>query len=154
MLQDYSKDKKYAELRHLGILLYGTTRRFENNKLTLDHYNNVREVAQNVHSEQQDIQAKSRGISDEQINDLAKSSEIPQDDVRAIADWTVQMLKEDLTKRGAKCSSDAKQIKLLNMMIHALTLERQSTGRQFRSSGDMSIDPRSSGAMSVDPSMF
>ena len=45
MLQDYSKDKKYAELRHLGILLYGTTRRFENNKLTLDHYNNVREVA-------------------------------------------------------------------------------------------------------------
>ena len=154
MLRDDSKNRKDEDLRHLGKLFYGPTCRFENNKLTLDHYNNVREVAQNVHSEQQDIQAKSRGISDEQINDLAKSSEIPQDDVRAIADWTVQMLKEDLTKRGAKCSSDAKQIKLLNMMIHALTLERQSTGRQFRSSGDMIIDPRSSGAMSVDSSMF
>ena len=90
MLRDYSKKRKDEDLRHLGKLLYGPTCRFENNKLTLDHYNNVREVAQNVHSEQQDIQAKSRGISDEQINDLAKSSEIPEDDVRAIADWTVK----------------------------------------------------------------
>ena len=40
--------------------------------------------------------------------DLSKSSAIPIDDVRAIADWTVQMLKEELTKRGATCSSDTK----------------------------------------------
>ena len=42
--------------------------------------------------------------------DLSQSSAIPIDDVRAIADWTVQMLKEELTKRGATCSSDAKNI--------------------------------------------
>ena len=29
--------------------------------------------------------------------DLSKSSAIPIDDVRAIADWTVQVLKEELT---------------------------------------------------------
>ena len=95
-----------------------------------------------------------KGISDEQINSLAKSSAIPIDDVTTIADWTVQMLKEELTKRGATCSSDAIKPKLLNMMIRALMLERQSTDRQCRSSGDMSVDPRSSGAMSVDPPMY
>ena len=95
-----------------------------------------------------------KGISDEQINSLAKSSAIPIDDVTTIADWTVQMLKEELTKRGATCSSNAIEPKLLNMMIQALRLERQSTDRQFRSSGDMRVDPRSSGAMSVDPSMY
>ena len=42
MLRDYSDDEIDAELRHLGILFYGTTRRFENNTLALDHYNNVR----------------------------------------------------------------------------------------------------------------
>ena len=86
--------------------------------------------------------------------DLSKSSAIPIDDVRAIADWTVQVLKEELTKRGATCSSDAKKHQLLNMLLHALMLERQSTGRQFRSSGDMSGDTRSSGAMSFDSSMY
>ena len=66
------------------------------------------------------------------------------------------MLKEELNKRGAQIPSDARKPKLLNMMIHSLILERQHTGRivQFRSSGDISVDPRSSGAMSVDPPMY
>ena len=68
MLRDYSDDEIDAELRHLGILFYGTTRRFENNTLILDQYNNVKEFDQNV---QQEIRAKSRGVSDEQINSLA-----------------------------------------------------------------------------------
>ena len=99
MLQDYSDDEIDAELRHLGILFYGTTRRFENNKLILEHYNNVRDFAQRVQSEQQDIfeqiRAKARGISDEQINSLAKSSSIPLNDIRAMAEWTVPMLKDE-----------------------------------------------------------
>ena len=45
MLRDYSKKRIDEDLRHLGKLFYGPTCRFENNKLTLDHYNNVREVA-------------------------------------------------------------------------------------------------------------
>ena len=45
MLRDDSKNRKDEDLRHLGKLFYGPTCRFENNKLTLDHYNNVREVA-------------------------------------------------------------------------------------------------------------
>jgi len=56
MLRDYSDDEKDAELRHLGILFYGTTRRFENNKMILDHYITVWEFAQRVHSEQQEIE--------------------------------------------------------------------------------------------------
>ena len=71
MLRDYSDDEIDADLRHLGILFYWTTRRFGNNKLILDHYNTVREFAHKVYSEQQDIRAISRGVSDEQINSLA-----------------------------------------------------------------------------------
>ena len=55
MLQDYSDDEIDAELRHLGILFYGTTRRFEKNKMMLEHYNNVIDFAQRVQLEQQDI---------------------------------------------------------------------------------------------------
>ena len=159
MLQDYSDDVINAELRHLGILFYGTTRRFEKNKMILEHYNNVRDFSQRVQSEQQEIfeqiRAKARGSSDEQINSLAKSSSIPIDDIRAMADWTVPKLKDELKKRGAQISSDTRQHKLLSMLVHALMLERQRAGRigrvgQTRSSGAMSVDPRSSGAMSVD----
>ena len=68
--------------------------------MILEHYNNVRDFAQRVQSEQQDIfeqiRAKARGISDEQINSLAKSSSIPIDDIRAMAEWTVPMLKDEL----------------------------------------------------------
>ena len=99
MLRDYSDDEIDAELRHLGILFYGTTRRFEKNKFILEHYDNVREFNRKV---QQEIRAKSRGISDTQINNPGKSSTMPINDVRAIADWTVPMLKDELTKRGAK----------------------------------------------------
>jgi hypothetical protein len=53
MLRDYSDDEIDAELRHLGILFYGTTCRFEKNKLILDHYNDVREFNQKVHAQQQ-----------------------------------------------------------------------------------------------------
>ena len=86
MLRDYSDDEIDAELRHLCLLFYGTTRRFEKHKLILDNYNNVRDFHQKV---QQEARAKSRGISDEQINNLANSSLIPIDDIRAMADWTV-----------------------------------------------------------------
>ena len=152
MLRDYSDDEIDAELRHLGILFYGTTRRFENNKMILEHYDNVREFDQKV---QQEARAKSRGISDEQINSLANSSLIPIDDIRAMADWTVPKLKDELKKRGAPISSDTRKPKLLSMLVHALMLERQRAGRigrvgRTRSSGAMSVDPRSSGAMSVD----
>ena len=72
-----------------------------------------------------------------------------------MADWTVPKLKDELKKRGAHIPSDTRRLKLLSMLIHALMLERQKTGRlaRIRSSGDMSVDPRSSGAMSVDPPM-
>ena len=66
------------------------------------------------------------------------------------------MLKEELNKRGAQIPSDARKLKLFNMMIHSLIWERQQTGHivQFQSSGDIRVDPRSSGAMSVDPPMY
>ena len=66
------------------------------------------------------------------------------------------MLKEELNKRGAQIPYATRKPKLLIMMIHALILERQQTGRlaRIRSSGNMSVDPRSSGAMSVDPPMY
>ena len=107
MLRDYSDDEIDAELRHLGILFYGTTRRYEKNKLILDHCNRVWEFAQKVHSAQE-IRAKPRGISDEQLNSLAQSSSIPMDDIRAMADWTVPKLKEELKKRGAQIPSDTR----------------------------------------------
>ena len=109
MLRDYSDDEIDAELRHLGILFYGTTRMFDKNKLILDHYNDVREFAQNVHSERQETRAKSRGISHEQFNSLETSSAIPLDEIRSIADWTVPKLKKELKKRGAQIPSDARQ---------------------------------------------
>ena len=151
-IRDYSDEEIDAELRHLGILFYGTTRRFEKNKMILEHYDNVREFDQKV---QQEARAKSRGISDEQINSLANSSLIPIDDIRAMVDWTVPKLKDELKKRGAQISSDTRKPKLLSMLVHALMLERQRAGRigrvgRTRSSGAMSVDPRSSGAMSVD----
>ena len=123
--------------------------------MIFDHYNNVREFAQKVHAEQQETRAKSRGISDEQINSLAKSSSIPIDDIRAMAEWTVPMLKDELKNRGAQIPSDTRKLKLLSMLIHSLILERQQRGRsgRIRSSGAMSADPRSSEAMSVDPPM-
>ena len=37
MLQAYSDDEIDADLRHLGILFYGTTRRFENYKMIIEH---------------------------------------------------------------------------------------------------------------------
>ena len=80
--------------------------------MNLEHYNNVRDFAQRVQSEQQDIfeqiRAKARGISDEQINGLAKSSSIPVDDIRAMAEWTVPMLKDELQNRGAQIPSDTR----------------------------------------------
>ena len=125
MLRDYSDDEIDAELRHLGILFYGTTRRFENNKMILDHYITVWEFAQKVHSEQQEIRAKSRGISDAQINTLASLSAIHIDGIISIADWTVPMLKEELNKRGAQIPSGARKRELLSMMIHSLISECQ-----------------------------
>ena len=131
----------------------------KNINLILEHYNNVRDFAQRVQSEQQDIcehiRAQARGISDEQINSLATSSSIPIDDIRGMADWTVPKLKDELKKRGAQISSDTREPKLLSMLVHALMLERQRAGRigrvgRTRSSGAMSVDPRSSRAMSVD----
>ena len=155
MLRDYSDDEIDADLRHLGILFYWTTRRFGKNKLILDHYNTVREFAHKVYSEQQDIRAISRGVSDEQINSLAKISAVPLYEISCIADWPVPMLKEELNKRGAQIPSNASKPNFLSMMIQSLISDRQTTGRivQFRSSGAMSVDPRSSGAMSVDPPM-
>ena len=82
--------------------------------MNLEHYNNVRDFAQRVQSEQQDIfeqiRAKARGISDEQINSLAKSSSIPIDDIRAMAEWTVPMLKDELKNRGAQITSDTREL--------------------------------------------
>ena len=69
--------------------------------MILEHYDNVREFDQKV---QQEARAKSRGISDEQINSLANSSLIPIDDIRAMADWTVPKLKDELKKRGVQVS--------------------------------------------------
>ena len=67
-----------------------------------------------MQSEQQDIfeqiRAKARGISDEQINSLAKSSSIPIDDIRAMAEWTVPMLKDELKNRGAQITSDTREL--------------------------------------------
>ena len=149
MLRDYSDDEIDAELRHLGILFYGTTRRSEKNKMILERYDDVKEFDQKV---QQEARAKSRGISGEQINSLANSSLILIDDIRAMAEWTVPMLKEELKNRGAQIPSDTSKLKLLSMLVHSLILERQRMGRSgpIRSSGAMSVDPRSSGAMSVD----
>ena len=152
MLRDYSDEEIDAELRHLGIVFYGTTRKFEQNKMILEHYDNVRKFEQKV---QQEARAKSRGISDEHINALANSSLIHIDNIRAMVDWTVPTLKDELKKRGAQISSDTRELKLLSMLVHALMLERQRAGRigrvgRTRSSGAMSVDPRSSGAMSVD----
>ena len=61
-----------------------------------------------------------------------------------------------MKKRGAQNPSDTIKPKLSSMIIHALVLERQNTGRigRIRSSGNLSVDPRSSGAMSVDPAMY
>ena len=120
--------------------------------MILEHYDSVREFDQKV---QKEARAKSRGISDEQINSLANSSLTPIDDVRAMADWTVPKLKDELKKRGAQISSDTRKRKFMIMLVHALMLERQRAGRigrvgRTRSSGAMSVDPRSSGAMSVD----
>ena len=82
--------------------------------MNLEHYNNVRDFAQRVQSEQQDIfeqiRAKARGISDEQINSLAKSSSIPIDDIRAMAEWTVPMLKDEFKNRGAQITSDTREL--------------------------------------------
>ena len=90
------------------------------------------------------------------LTPLANSSLIPIDDIRAMADWTVPKLKDELKKRGAQIPSDARKHLFMTMLIHALILERQQKGRigrigRNRSSGAMSVDPRSSGAMSVDP---
>ena len=104
-------------LRHLGIVFYGTTRRFEKNHMILEHYDNVSEFDQKV---QQEARAKSRGISDEQINSLANSSLIPIDDIRGMADWTCPKLKDELMNRGAQISSDTRKLKLLSMLSHAL----------------------------------
>ena len=101
----------------------------KNNKMILEHYDNVREFDQIV---QQEARAKSRGISDEQINSLANSSLVPIDDIRAMADWTVPKLKDELKKRGAQISSGTKEPKILSTLVHALMLERQRAGRVGR----------------------
>ena len=72
--------------------------------------------------------AQSRGISDELIKDLARSSPIPIDEVRAIADWTLITLKDELKKNDVKFLPDTIKPELLNMMTHALTLERKNNG--------------------------
>ena len=114
-----------------GILFNGTTPKFEQNIMIPEHYN-AKKFAQRVQSEEPEIckqiRAKARGISDEQIHNLAKSSTIPIDDIRAMADWTVPKLKDELKKRGVQISSDIRKFQFLSMMIYAFMLERQ-TGR-------------------------
>ena len=77
-----SDDEVDAELRHLGITFTGTTRRFEHNKMIINHYDRVRRIC----AEQQQIfakeQDKSRRISDELINDLSRLSLVPIKDIK------------------------------------------------------------------------
>ena len=83
---------------------------------------------------------------------------MPIEDVRAIADWSLIVLKDELNKRHVKFIPGTCTPKLLKMVIRALTLEGCRIGRLVPcpSSGAMSVDPpsaeraRSSGAMSVD----
>ena len=104
------------------------------------------------------VQATPRGISDELINDLARSSLVPIDDIRAIADWCVIIFKVKLKKRNDQVRPDTRKPELFKMVIHALMLERRRIRRlgPFASSGAMSVDPpsakraRSLGAMSVN----
>ena len=56
MLRDYRDEEIDAELRHLGIVLYGTTRRSDKNKMILEHYDNVREFDQKVQQEHEQNQ--------------------------------------------------------------------------------------------------
>ena len=67
--------------------------------MTIDHYDRARRMI----AEQQRIfvkgQAKPRGISDELINCLAISTMVPIEDVRAIANWSVIILMDELKKR-------------------------------------------------------
>ena len=67
--------------------------------MIIGHYDRVKKI----HAEQQQIldgvrsnprQAKPRGINDELLDNLARSSLIPIEDVRAIADWSVIILKD------------------------------------------------------------
>ena len=105
------------------------------------------------------VQATPRTISDELINDLARSSLAPKGDVRAIADWSGIIIKDKhFQKRNDQVQPDTIKPELLKMMIQALMLERRRISHlvTFASSGAMSVDPpsakraRSSGAMSVD----
>ena len=67
--------------------------------MIIDHYDRAKRIS----AEQQHICYKiltqSRGISAELINDLASSSFIPIEDDRAIAGWSVIMLKDPLNKK-------------------------------------------------------
>ena len=111
--------------------------------MIIDHCGRVRKVSADQQQICDNVQAKSRGISDELINDLAISTLAPIEDVRAIADWTVINLKGELKQRNVKIQPNTIKPELLKMMIHSLVLERQRTGRLVQSSGDMSVDPPS-----------
>ena len=83
---------------------------------------------------------------------------MPIEDVRAIADWSVIILKDEFKKRHVKIRPDTRKLEILKMTIHALRLERKRSGRLVQAWGAMSVDPpsagraRSSGAMNVDSS--
>ena len=77
--------------------------------------------------------AQSIGINDELINGLVKSSGMPIEDVRAIRDWSVIVLNDGLKKTSIEFKHMTGNAELLNMMIHALALERRRTSRLLQS---------------------
>ena len=54
---------------------------------------------------------------------------MPIEDVRANADSSIIVLNDELKKRGIEFKSITRKVGLLNVMIHALALERRRTGR-------------------------
>ena len=114
----------------------GTTTSVEKNKMIVVLYDR----AWRVYAEQQQIlterqpspeRGRSRGISDELINELVRSSAMPIEDVRAIADWSIICSKDELKKGNIKFKSGTRKRELLKMMIHALALERRKTSRSL-----------------------
>ena len=50
----------------------------------------------------------------------------PKEDVRAFADWTVLILRDELSRIYVKFLLDTRRPELLNIMIYALTVERKT----------------------------
>ena len=70
----------------------------ENNKMAVEYNDRVKRAHayhQQIMPERQSSpeRANSRGISDELINELVRSPAMPVEDVRAIADWSVLVLR-------------------------------------------------------------